>query len=208
MLAGMKPLPLLLLCFSALVPGGRTRAESIDVTITEVPYREVHAFLHLDGELGPLKGGTGGVSNREGRHIGARLGLMSARRTNLQFVTALGWRRLELKRPEGGEDRRNVGELMLGGRFYPLTPTFALGNLVVRLTASAAGGVVLGTSLMDLSAYAGAGFTVGMGDDPSALAVELIYRPLGFTMGDAELDEEVLKVEPSWGIRAGFLFGP
>ena len=96
--------------------------DDVTVRIIEEPYRPVHAFLllHFEG-LGRRDVSRGPVTV-QAPQVGFGLGLMSARRTNLQFRTNLAWRQLTVT-DFGDPDRLTMFDVQLGGRFYPLEPT-------------------------------------------------------------------------------------
>jgi hypothetical protein len=198
-----------LLAWPASARGDKT----INVNVTEVPYQPVHGFLDVHLEIGPQPASTPSGESESGDHIGFGLGFMSARRTNFQLITDVTWRRLDLgELDQPGLDTKNVFELLLGGRLYPLRPTFALGDLVARITGSASGGLVLTSGAADLGIVVTAGLSFSFGDDPNGVKLELLYRPVGtsaeYYPDEDSADAEVVDIDPSFGVRVSFLFGP
>lgn len=193
------------------VPGTARGDRTIHVKVTEVPYRPVRAFLDLHFDIGPQSATLPSGVSDDGRHIAFGLGVMSARRTHMQLVTDMTWRRVELDGlGVSGLREANLFELLIGGRLYPLKPTFGAGSLAVRVTASASGGIVLKEGGQDLALLLSAGLSFSFGDDPSALKVEVVYRPISTDSeySTAGGDAGRVDIEPSVGARLSFLFGP
>jgi hypothetical protein len=208
------------LALTAVVLSGvtsRAQGQDITVRIIEEPYRPVRAFLmlHFEG-LGQRDVFRGADTVQTARQIGLGIGLMSARRTNLQFRTNLAWRQLTVT-DFGDPERISMFDMQLGGRFYPLRPTVALGNMAVRLTLGALGGFAMANSSTTGTAFLGSvdlngGFAFSVGNDPGSLFIEGVYRPIEDVLSESTVlvgpAADRIVVSPSWSIRFGFQFAP
>ena len=103
-----------------------TLAEQIDVHITRVPYRESYALVApYFGALGLQR-----VENDDGTtlsvsQIGGGVRVQSARRTNIQLDLITGFRRIDVSEfGIPGQRNFNLWDILVGGRYYPLRPTF------------------------------------------------------------------------------------
>ena len=203
---------------AVVLSGVVSEAQGQDATvrIIEEPYRPVHAFLllHFEGLGG--RAVFRGADTVQAPQVGFGLGLMSARRTNLQFRSNVAWRQLTVT-DFGDPDRITMFDLQLGGRFYPLKPTLALGNMAVRLILGALGGFTIANSGTTDTVFLGTfdlngGFAFSMGDDPGSLFVEVVYRPIEDVLNEdtafAGPGADRIVVSPGWGIRFGFQFAP
>lgn len=204
------PIALALAFLGAALPAA---AETIHIEYTEVPYRAPYAFLNLHFDaLGPVTA-TQGAFSVKAPLFGFGLTLMSVRDSNLQFLIELGYRHFDTSRLKiQGAESFGAFDLMLGGRFYPRKPPLAFGPLVLRPTVSlSAGGGLVGTAANALVVLTG-GFAFGLDDDPNALLLEFVYRPLsedaGYALPGLTTDEGRVALGSSWSIRFSFLFGP
>jgi hypothetical protein len=215
-----RPIFLVLAALSlgAVLSAPSLAQEQIEIEITEVPYRPVHAFMRVHFEfLGKQE-----ILHQEWQttqkdsYIGFGLGLISARDTDFQFESNLAYERYKADLI-GIPDLDNVGrfDIQVGGRYLPRYPTFGLSRMAVRLTFSALAGAGLvfpGSYDMayDLSMILTAGLMISSGDNPSGFLVEFIYRPLESSLKvnslDAYLGKLILK--PAWGLRIAWIFGP
>lgn len=201
------------LALAQLLPRGAA-AETIDVRITEVPYRPTVAFLHFYLEaVGPASVTLQDGTEHSVAQVGTGLRIQSARNDrDIQFDAIIGYRRMETFSLGIGKDTLGFFDIELGGRYFPVKPTFGLGTTAFRLTAGASGGLTVGAAT-DLTVQVNAGLTVSWGKNPSGLMLELVYRPLTqkatyFPEDDPLSDEESARISSGWTIRAGFLFGP
>jgi hypothetical protein len=155
----------------------------LDVTVTEVPYRPVHAFLGVNFQS-------------TGSQLGGNMTMTSARQSDFQFETMIGYRNL------GTSPDSSLGsfDTMLGGAVFPRYPTFVLSNMPVRLKISLLGGLGITNENMIFSACAGASLVFSSGDDPSGLVIGAFYWPSA-TIG-------VTKIPGSVMINLGFIFAP
>jgi len=202
-----------------LVLSAPARAQKqIEVEITEVPYRPVHAFLRVHFEFLGKQEITHQewLTSQKDSYLGFGLGLISARDTDIQFETNLSYERYKADKI-GVPDLDLVSQfdIQLGGRYFPRFPTFGLGRTPVRLTFSALAGVGLifpGSYDMayELSMVITAGLMISSGDNPSGFLLEFVYRPLesDFKAQNADGYFGKLVKKPAWGIRIAWLFGP
>ncbi|MBN2199319.1 MAG: hypothetical protein JW747_05655 [Candidatus Aminicenantes bacterium] len=210
----------LALVFSAPSAAG----EKIEIEITEVPYRPVHAFLRIHFEFigkQEIVHQEWQTSQKDG-YLGFGLGLISARDTDFQYESNLSYERYKTDLI-GIPDLDYVSQFnfQIGGRYLPRYPTFGIGRMAARLTFSALGGAGLifpGSYDMgyELSMILAAGLMISSGDNPSGILIEFVYRPLesGFKVNswqESALDEvywgKLIK-KPAWGIRIAWIFGP
>jgi len=198
----------------------------LHVAITNVPYRDVFAFLFLHVEAL----GTQEFTNRNASvaqkdsYLGFGLGMFSAANTGFQ----LGWKgtyqrykadRFGLAKPDG---TLHCLDLHVGGRYFPKYPTFGFGKwesgLAFRLTFSAMAGVSLFlpansdiNKLWSLSTDLTAGLAISTGNHPSGLMIECVYRPLSRTLNfqSASIGPFVtVLMKPALAFRLTYLFGP
>ena len=174
------------------------RAEKLEIEITEVPYREVYAFLSTYVETAPQETGMG-------------VRVQSARDSDFQLDLITGLRRIDVQRSalSTAADRLHFVEGQIGGRYFPRRPTFGFGRTAVRVMAGAAGGVTF-LDTLDFNMVLTAGLAFSRWDDPSGITLELIFRPMEQTATyfDNNANEHGIVIAPSWAIRVGFLFGP
>ena len=191
--------------------------EKIDVEVTEVPYRDVYAFLGIHFEpSGQLTAESSNGASITSKLTGFGMGLMSARKEDFQFETMLGYRSFSVEKlgivdEDGGKlGKIEIFDMYIGGRFYPRYPTFALGRNPVRLTFSALGGLGLSNySNMLFSMVITAGLSLSSHDSPSGLMIEYVYRPsFEYVFPLTVFTNETVTVGDYTGIRVGFLFGP
>ena len=192
--------------------------EQIEIEITEVPYRPVHAFLRIHFEfLGKQEiFHEEWLTSQKDPYIGFGLGLISARAGDIQFESNISYERYKADKI-GVPDLDTVSQFdfQAGGRYFPRYPTFGLGRTAVRVTFSALAGlgIVFPGSYdltLGLSMMMTAGLMVTSGDNPSGFLVEFVYRPLesGFKAENLDGYFGKLTMKPSWGIRIAWLFGP
>lgn len=138
--------------------------------------------------------------------LGFGLRLISARESNLQLELGLEYREMDLKELSG-PDKATAFDMLIGGRMYPLTPTFALGNLAFRVTLAAHGGFSTGDAFGAAMDFSG-GFSISSGTDPNGLVIEVVGRPVEYTIEDLDGVWADVLLRRSWILRAGFQFGP
>ncbi len=199
---GILPL-VLLLCLL----GSTARAQDVTVRVIEEPYQEVYAFLGVYFEsLGAQEVEQGSVILDDASQLGMGIRLMSARRTDVQFETSVGWRSVNL-RDLGNPERTDFLDIFVGARYWPLYNTFWLGNTAVRLTFAGKGGLVMGNQMTGGVEFSG-GLTFSTGTSPSALSVEVVFRPVEYIHKDIDEIAQDVFLRPSWTLRIGFQFGP
>ena len=203
----------------ALLPG--IAHSQIEIEITEVPYQEVYAFLGVYFEVG----GAQPLEYNEAVHAvpTTRFGLRmhSARNSDIQMEWMVGASRSDLSSLDiPALDNLVYGEALIGGRYFPRYPTFGLGrNTPVRLTGSAAGGMLMamssGVSLIELDIVLTAGMAITGLEDPSGITLEFVYRPNTVGIDYSYYNEATysdqnyaLMLQPAWALRIGFLFAP
>ncbi|MFC1595510.1 hypothetical protein ACFL3X_01195 [Gemmatimonadota bacterium] len=201
--SGRQLLTALVLCM--LSPA--VKAQDITVRIIEEPYQEVFAFLGVYFEsFGAQEVAQGSVTLTDTNQMGMGIRLMSARRTDIQFETSVGWRTVDL-RDLGDPERTDFFDIFVGGRYWPLYASFLIGNMSIRLTMAGRGGLVMGNQMTGGVEFSG-GFTISNRNEPSAVFIEAVFRPVEYIHKD--IDEIVADVllRPSWTLRIGFQFGP
>ena len=190
-----------------IAPFSPASAQDVTVRIIEEPYRDVYAFLGVYFEaLGAQPAEQGGQTIEDAPQLGFGLRLMSARESNLQLELGVEYREMDLKELNG-PDKATAFNMLIGGRMHPLTPTFALGNLAFRLTLAAHGGFSAGDAFgaaLDVSG----GFSISSGNDPNGLVIEVVGRPVEYTIEDIDEVWPDVLLRRSWVLRAGFQFGP
>lgn len=191
-----------------MLVGSAIRAqEDITVRIIEEPYQEVYAFLGFYFEsFGSQEVDQGGVIRSDFDQLGMGVRMMSARRVDVQFETSIGWRTVNL-RPLGNLERTDFLDMFVGARYWPLYNSFWIGNTAARWTFAGKGGLVMGNQMtggVELSA----GITFSRGTSPSALCVEIVYRPVEYVHKDIDEIAPDTFLRPSWTVRVGFQFGP
>ena len=180
----------------------------ITVRIIEEPYREPSAFLipYFEGLLG--RNMTVDGQAIEGSQFGLGIGTMSTRRTNVQFRSNIAWRQISV--PEDPDSKFGVLDVHLGAQLYPLRPTMAFGNMAVRATCGALGGVGMFTDgPMTATFEANCGFSFSSGNDPSGIIVQMVWRPMEEVF--REHDDGTARVfghADGWSLRIGFLVAP
>lgn len=149
----------------------------VEVEVTEVPYRPVYAFLKINFEAG-------------NEQSGASIGIMSAKQRDIQLESHIGYRSLG-----------NTGsfDVMLGGAYFPRRPSFALGDMPVRVKISALGGMGMSDDMF-FTFMASAGLVLSSEDDPSGLTAEFVYWPSVKTTS--------MDIPGSLSFKLGFLFAP
>ena len=179
------------------------RGQDVTVRIIEEPYREVSGFLFVSAEVQPERRMTLDGKDITGSNVGGMLGVMSARRSAFQFRMNMGVRQFRV--PDDPTEGFFLGDWHLGGQLFPLRPTFAIGNLAVRVTCGATGGpsvIWRETISFALLSEANCGFSFQTGTDPGGIVAKAVWRPTFF-------ESEWLSIHsPGWGVRLGFQFGP
>lgn len=205
--AGVPARALPIALAALIVLAAHATAQDVTVRVIEEPYRPVYAFLGIYFEtLGSQPAEQGGTTVNTADQLGLGLKLMSAKRTNLQLDLGFEFRQVDTKGATD-PDKISVFNTFMGGRFYPLEPTFALGNLAVRLTLAAHGGLAIGDAFGPAVDFSG-GFAISSGTDPNGLTVEIVGRPVEYTIEDLDEILPDVVLSRSWTLRAGFLFGP
>jgi hypothetical protein len=188
---------------TACLAGATAAAETIDINVTEVPYRETYAFLGLDAEfVGTGEAVTSAQTTDKIGHLAFLLRMQSARRRTFELEIQLGVQRFSLK--SLGLGTLYAFELNLGGRIFPLTPLFALKRLGIRPTGSITVGGYLGDGTEGLAASLTAGLAFSFGEDTTGMMIEAVYRPLAYSLSS----ETPVDVTPTISMRLGFFFGP
>ena len=194
----------------------RALADTYKIELTEVPYRDpgaVFVGFYVEGLGIQAVAAEGGRRLDNAAQLGIGLRVHSARRSVLQLEAVADYRRVSIA-DLGLVGLRNLhfAGVSLGARLFPLRPTFALGDVATRLTGSLAGGATLGSEgAVNLEVDLTAGLCFSLGDDPSGLSVEVVYRPLpmdvGYSPDDGGADQTV-SLSGSLILRAGVYFGP
>jgi hypothetical protein len=212
----------LLVALAAFVVPVSSGFAQYTVEITQVPYRETHAFMGVYYEMSGVQN-VMRVSDSKSLalpQVGFGLRMMSAKDRNIQGEFEIAYRRMDMKgfQPASTDPQViGVGSFLFGGRFYPRYPTFGLGKSIgVRVTASAAGGYGMdmsdngydnansGVSHRAVSGFdvrTTAGLVFSGRTDPSGVTAEVVYRPVSMT-------GERYSMDPSWNVRLGFQFAP
>ncbi len=201
---------LAIVCIVSLVFGAigtGIRAQDTTIRIIQEPYQEVFAFLGFYIEsFGTQEVEQGSTILTDADQLGMGVRLMSTRRADIQFETSVGWRTVDLL-VLGDPERTDFFDIFVGARYWPLYNTFWIGDMAIRLTASARGGLVMGNQMTGGVEFSG-GFTVSKGLSPSVLFIEAVFRPVEYIHKDIdEIAADVL-LRPSWTLRIGFQFGP
>jgi hypothetical protein len=197
-----------LLSLLAVLICASTSFAQIRVEVTEVPYLEPHSFMGLALDFAGTQNverADGSQSNKENQ-VGLTLRAQGAKRINIQAELELGYRRIDFNEfKDPALPNISLWTLLIGGRYFPLYPTFLLSqDIAVRLNASFAAGWTGCISAEDLGGLDGRialGFAFTGAKDPSGLTAEVVYRPFGFS-------GTTYNVKPSWCLRLGFLWGP
>jgi hypothetical protein len=211
----------LITCFLTLVWQSPASSQDIEIEITEVPYREVHAFGSPWFDFGGAHDVAGETATVDADFAGFGLRIWGARQDrDIQMQLAVGFNQYRVE-DLAITDLRTVSvlDMMWGGRYYPRYPTFGVGrSLAVRATFFAEGGLAMGTSPSFFAPVVdfGAGFAISGRENPSGLMVEIVYRPLiqdvtyEYDTGPPLYDElsEALTLETGWSIRLGFVIAP
>jgi hypothetical protein len=182
--------------------------ETINLRITEVPYQPVYAFFRTSFDLGiQQKVDFNHATFKARNQLGFSIGLISCKESDIQFETRIGYRQVDLSNIDSVPANKHYDlDIMLGGRYYPRYPTFALSkNTPVRLTFSGIGGLCLrGNDLtnMGLTVALSAGFVFSQKDNPSGIMLEAQYRPLGSNAIAG------VYLHPAWLLSIAWLFGP
>jgi hypothetical protein len=157
----------------------------VEIEVTEVPYKPVDAFLGLN-----LQGGSASS--------GGNITLTSARASDVQFETLVGYRNLITKEGESG----TVGsfDVMLGGAYFPRYPSFAIFDMPVRLKTSLLGGMSMASEGMFFSACFSMYLIFSSGDDPSGMT-------LGFACWSGGKSGETT-LPGTAAVSLGFIFAP
>ncbi|HDS09176.1 MAG TPA: hypothetical protein ENN73_03015 [Firmicutes bacterium] len=206
---------ILILFFSLSIFG----YEEIHIKIMEVPYREPHSFLGTSFNLGgrPMCSYSNALTLEDVEEPGAVKGfalwVMSARSNqNIQYTTVLNYRGVDLSGLKIGDLETVHGfDIMIGGRFYPIYPTFGLSKMPVRLTLSAVGGIGFYGDSMIFSTAVTKGFVISSKDNPSGLTVEISYVPgikFDYTTDYVYGETIPIKVGDTVSLQVGFLFAP
>jgi len=99
----------------------------------------------------------------------------------------------------------SIHEFYLGARYYPMRPTVMVGNIAVRLTAGAMGGLDLEPNLRTL-VFCGLAFSPIT--STTGLTIDFVYRPGAFNAGGEIGVFDGYMLEPCWMIRVGIILGP
>ena len=163
--------------------------EHLYVEVTEVPYKPVYAFLNLN-----LQGGSS--------QSGGSLGLTSARNSDLQFETLVGYRTINTG--SGSSNNISSFDIMAGGALFPRKPNFVFMGMPVRLKISLLGGMSMASQADNgytvFGACVNASLVFSSGDDPSGLTVGISYWP-SLSSGDLNMPSSVCA-------SIGFSFAP
>ena len=211
----------LLTCCLPLLWQAPAYAQDIEIEITEVPYREVHAFGSPWFDLGGVHDVTGGGQTIDARYSGMGLRIWGARQDrDIQLQLAIGYNQYRVEEL-GATDLVSVSvfDMMWGGRYYPRYPTFGLARtLAARATFFAEGGLAMGTtpSFFAPTVVMGAGLAISGRSNPSGVLLEIVYRPLTqdvtheYDTGPPLYDEEKfpLTLNPAWNVRLSFVIAP
>ncbi|MFC1500003.1 hypothetical protein ACFL6T_03170 [Candidatus Zixiibacteriota bacterium] len=189
------------------VIGSGIQAQDVTVHVIEEPYQDVYAFLGVYFEsFGAQEVEQGSVILTDTNQLGMGIRLMSARRTDVQFESSVGWRTVDL-RDLGDPERTDFLDIFIGARYWPLYNTFWIGDMAIRLTVAGRGGLVMGNQMTGGVEFSG-GFTVSKGRSPSALCIEAVFRPVEYIHKDIDEIAADVYLRPSWTLRIGFQFGP
>lgn len=218
--SALRPIVLILAGWSLVLLLPAPARAQIEIEITEVPYRPVYAFLRAHFEFGGKQEilHQEWLTNQKDSFIGFGIGLISAKRSDIQFESNISYERFKVDKIGIG-DLRSLSELdiQLGGRYLPRFPTFGLGRIPVRLTFSALAGLGLffagsyDITTMEMSMILTGGLMISSGDSGSGFLLEFIYRPLEPNLkvsGIGGPDYGTLALKPSFGFRVAWLFGP
>ena len=114
----------------------------------------------------------------------------------LSSVLGYNYRIFDLKPISGSKVKYH--EIMFGARYFPMIPTFMIGNLATRITA----GALFGFDMEPNWRYQ---FFGGLFFSPirsvNGVSLNFVYRPKNYTASGYNF-------EPSYAIRLGIIFGP
>lgn len=186
-------------------------AQDLNIRITEVPYTPVYAFMRVSFEIGGKQAvqilSDNSVVNAQSQ-IGFAVGMISAKQSDIQFESRFAYRQVKLSNLNiAGVNSHVDFDILLGGRYFPQYPTFALSkNTPVRITLGAIGGLDMrGAQIADqmaLDVILDAGFVISSGSNASGIMLEFQYRPLGSdAIGSIYL-------QPAYTFAISWLFGP
>ena len=137
---------------------------------------------------------------RSSLHEGKDMGFMA------EFnYTRLDVKKLGLLSDDGQLKTASNVEALIGARYYPVKATFKLGDVPVRLTASALAGLGIAGESTELRTL----FTAGLAAATSlgGFSLEAIYRPAyTYKYNTASFTDASLDVGGATGLRVVFLF--
>jgi hypothetical protein len=160
------------------------------------------AFFELQGEfLGNLKyAGNGTNLNQYG--FG---GSLNAGRECFSFILEYNYRNVDLSNLNLPNLKNvSIHEFYIGLRYYPMRPTLVVGNIAVRVTAGAMGGLDLEPNYRLLLF---GGLAISPFSSISGLTINFVYRP-GTLPAGVSVESGGYKLKPCWMIRIGLLLGP
>ncbi len=155
-------------------------------------------FTEFYGEfLGNLTVDQSGVKTPVGSYgFGAHV---CSGKEHFSSIVEYNYRRVNLEELSiSGVEKVNIHEFYLGIRYFPMRPTFMIGNTALRLTAGAQYGLDLEPNWRSLLF---AGIAVSPIRSVSGVSVNVVYRPGAHPASGYLLD-------PSWAIRTALVLGP